>query len=459
MRILHKYLIVYIISTTIFLILHSWYQGWDFSVYVLNAQYWFSNGMYFEIERAPIMSLIIGIISILGWRLAEYFYVIIVSALFAYSCYEFARSFRVDKLSFYLLSLNLFVLIYGLIEGTELLSLFFVQLFLAFLARRKWYAGLFLGLACLTRYTLVIFLPLLLFQKDVRKIIYSGIAFSTPFIPWFIYNKIYYGNIFYSIASSYALNVLYREYLPKVLVYSNFLLAWNILIPFIILGAFYYLFRERFARRKWILATYFLFSLYSLYSLKSNIVRYFIILSPIGAYLATYCLKQWKTIGPKIAIGLFLIGLITTPTVFGNQGFVKVDYNNLIEDLEPLKGCALKSNIWVPLTYEGRVSEPFSNKELIDQNIKEGYYILFRYDSREPVYILNETFMLEFPIVFENEEYILLGTGCLEEEPVTKSYLQRLNIRLDKQYNYTVSEDPCEILMKDLEICYLVNNI
>jgi hypothetical protein len=459
MQNLHKYLIAYIVSTVIFIIGHSWYLGWDFSVYVLNAKYWFANGQYFEIERAPMMSLIIGLLSFFGWTFAEYLYLIIISALFAYSCYVFSKSVKVNEISFYLLSLNVFVLIYGLSEGTELLSLVFIQLFIAMLIKNKWYSGLFLGLACLTRYNLIIFVPLLLFHKGIKNKINSFILFSVPFIPWFFYNKVNYGNIFFSIADSYALNVAYRYYVPITLEYFNFILAWNLLIPFALIGIFYLFYKDKLKHKKWILITYFLLAVYSLYSLKSNIVRYFILISPIGAFLATQCFDQWKKFGEKIVVILFVIGVILFPVVFAHQNLVKVDYNEIVDQLNLTHGCAIKSNVWVRLNYAGKVSSPFPHPTLIEQNIKEGYYVFFQYESREPAYIENESFMEQFPVVFQSEEYILLGHGCVKEMQVVDPYLDTLNERLDRIYNYTVSEDPCEILMKGLRICYIVNDI
>ena len=60
----------------------------------------------------------------------------------------------------------------------------------------------------------------------------------------------------------------------------------------------------------------------------------------------------------------------------------------------------------------------------------------------------NQTFLRQFPIVVETGDYILLGDGCAPITPADRSYLERLNDTLLTVYNYTVSEDPCEILFR-----------
>ncbi|MBL7051799.1 MAG: hypothetical protein ISS01_01790 [Nanoarchaeota archaeon] len=429
-------------------------MGWDFSVYVLNAQYWFGNGMYFEIERAPLMSLMIGFFSIFTWKFAEYLYIILVSSLFFFSSVKLAEVFKVDKLVFYLFSLNAFVLVYGLIEGTDLLALSLLGLFLAYLLKNDWKAGLFLGLACLTRYTFVIFLPLLLFHKKIRSFILSCLSYCLVFVPWFIYNKIVYDNIFYSIASSVALNVVYRDYIQSSIDYMNFVYAWNILIPLIVIGLVYFVWKERIDRKYLLIFGFIALSFYSVYNLKSNIVRYFMIFTIPGALFASYAMKKikWKTF---IVVAFIILTLVSTAFVFSSERFVNEDYEDLGIDDE----CALKTNLWVTFNYNERIAEVFPRKELVSHYIDEGYYMLFKYNAREPEYMFNESFMSEFPVVYQDEEYILIGEGCVEISSVDESYIDRLNNDLLLAYNYTETDDPCFLLMDGNQICYFVDNL
>lgn len=153
----NKLNIVLFFATAFFLLGHFLYQGWDFSAYVLNAQYMFSDGNYFELYRAPLTSVLLGVFSFLGWKGAEYTYILFCSILFFFSSILLTRNLKLDEFYFYLFSVNGFVLLFGLIEGTELLALALLELFLVFLIKNKWYAGAFLGLVCLTRYPLVVF--------------------------------------------------------------------------------------------------------------------------------------------------------------------------------------------------------------------------------------------------------------------------------------------------------------
>tara|TARA_Y100000310_G_scaffold337515_1_gene424747 strand:+ start:2487 stop:3803 length:1317 start_codon:yes stop_codon:yes gene_type:complete len=434
------------------------YQGWDFSVYVLNAQYWFDGGSYFEIERAPLMSLVISAFSFLGWKAAEYFYIIFASALFFYSSVLVARAFRFNTVHYYLLSLNAFVLVYGLIEGTELLSLALLQLFLAALLRDKLWSGVWLALACLSRYTLVIFFPLLLLHSEWRRRIGSMLLFCVPFLPWFVYNKIEWGNIFYSIASSVALNVVYREYISKAIVWNNFLTAWNILIPLIIIGLIYFVFREKFSRRNLILILFFMLGLYSVYSLKSNIVRYFIILSIPAAYFATYAISKFSEEWVKKVLLFFVIfTVVAVMSVMASGEFSNSGVEELLPVVSQIDHCAIKSNVWVPLSYAGVASEAFPNELLLDHYIDEGYYVLLLYDAREPDYIFNSTLLHSYPVFYEDENYIVIGEGCVEKNKADASYLERLNEFLFLAHNYTESDDACEILFRGSRLCYLAN--
>jgi len=51
---------LFILSTLFFLIQHYFIFSWDFAAYLMNAKYLFYGGEYFEVYRAPIISLILG---------------------------------------------------------------------------------------------------------------------------------------------------------------------------------------------------------------------------------------------------------------------------------------------------------------------------------------------------------------------------------------------------------------
>ena len=441
-----KYTFLWIFALASFLLGHFLYVGWDFSAYVLNAQYFFGEGSFFEIYRPPLMSVLLGTFSFLGWKAAEYMYIILIACLFFYSSVRLARSTQLDVFLYSLFSLNAFVLLFGLVEGTELLALALLQLFLALVLEEKWYAGFFLGLACLTRYPLVIFFSLLIFHKQWKNWIFGAGSFILAFIPWFVYNHIYYGNIFYSIADSYALNILYRDYLFGHFTWSYLLFAGNILLPFAFLGILLFVLKKDFSRRNMLLFTFFLVLLYSLSTQKVDVLRYYIPLTIPFAFFSVSIFQSFTSQRKK----MFLTTIVLCSLFFLGYGFLHYQQEHFETVAQEIKNytndCALKSNIWVPLSYYGALSAPFPQEKMLPYYIEQGYYVLFFYSAREPEYMLNESYLLQFPVVVTREEYILLGEGCLAQELVTKSYVERLNVYLFQIHNYTVSEDPCEIL-------------
>ena len=453
------YILLWTFALSIFLLGHMLFLGCDFSAYVLNAQFFLGQGSFFEIYRAPLMSVLLATFSLFGWKAAEYFYILFTACLFFYSSLRLARSTESDSFLFSLFSLNAFVLLFGLLEGTELLALALLQLFLAFLLEDKWYAGFFLGLACLTRYPLVILFPLILFHKQWRNWIFGGLAFTLAFIPWFVYNKIHYGNIFYSIADSYAMNILYRDYLTAGFNWNYLLFSGTILLPFALLGIFLFLWKKDFSRKNILLFVFLLITLYSISTQKVDVLRYYIPLTIPFAFFSVYSLRSFSLERRKILLWIIVLFSLLF-LLYGMVEHQKEYFQSVAEEIHPVVGaCALESNIWVPLTYYGTLSGPSPQEKMLAHDIEEGYYVLFYYSAREPDYMLNESFLSSFPVVLETDQYILLGNGCLVAEPVTKSYLQQLNAYLFFIDNYTVSEDPCEILFHGSKVCTSVNNI
>ena len=75
---------LFAIVTIFFLTQHYFDFSWDFAAYIINAKYLFYGGNYFEVYRAPMISLILAPLLFLG-KAAPYFYILLVSSLFLYS--------------------------------------------------------------------------------------------------------------------------------------------------------------------------------------------------------------------------------------------------------------------------------------------------------------------------------------------------------------------------------------
>lgn len=238
----NKYLIfsLFIFSTSFFIYQHIITGiSWDFSVYVLNAQYWFSNGFYFEWLRPPLASLFIGIFSIFGWGLAEYAYIIFTSLFYLYACLKFADNFLgKGSTLFYVLMLNPFTLLVGLECGTELLGLSLILLSISFFSKSEKKSGFLLALSSLARYTNLNLFSIAIFQKGFRKILLFLIVFSITILPWLFFNYWFTGHMLTSLGNFYALNVKFRDYLIQKFDPLHPLLAINFLLPSFLLGIF-----------------------------------------------------------------------------------------------------------------------------------------------------------------------------------------------------------------------------
>ncbi|MBS3162926.1 EpsG family protein [Candidatus Woesearchaeota archaeon] len=454
MKLLHKILIVFIVSTIFFIIQHSLFLGWDFSVYVSNAKYLFGNGSYFEIYRPPLTSIILGLFHFLGWKISEYIYIVLVSLLFMYASVKLAKSLKLNPFHFYLLSANVFVLLNGLIEGSELLAFALLELFIAYLIDDKPFSTLFLSLACLTRYPIVIFFPLILFHKGLKNKIISALLFVVPFIPWFIYNKSHYGNIFYSIADSFALNIIYRDYIQNTLNISSILSVANILLPLFIIGVFYFIYNKDFSRKNLIFLFSFILILYSIFSMKADVTRYYLPLTLPFVFFSVYALSK---IPRNISKRIIILFIIITPIL------LFFSYNNF-EEYTPQKelyslNCSILSNVWAPLNYYGIFASPSPDVRVLDYYIRVGYLIHLDYSASEPDYAFNSTLIAQYPIYSETESYIILGDGCIQENYSSQSYLNLLNEKSRIINNSSVSDDPCVILFKGFSVCYFINNI
>ncbi len=211
--------VLFILSTVFYIYQHYSYLSWDFSAYVLNSRYLFSDGTYFESQRPPLTALIMGTFIFLGEG-AEYLYIIMVSSLFLYASMRSADSFfklmnlnldrKFARFIFYFFSLSIFSLLLGLKEGTELLTLALLEIFLVQLVKGK-ISGAYLGLAFLARYQMLMFFPLMIFSGDFKRILKNVFIFILIIFPWFLWNFISYGNWFTSFVDGYVQNIALRE--------------------------------------------------------------------------------------------------------------------------------------------------------------------------------------------------------------------------------------------------------
>jgi hypothetical protein len=162
---------------------------------------------YIEPYREAIASLIFVPFILLGYH-PILGYLIVLYLLFALAIWFFCKSLKFDVLLGYGLMLSpFFVYLSLMVNGTEILSLSLLLIAIGFIFRKSSFAGIFIGAAGLAKYPILIFLPLLLFLGDKKKIAVSYLLFALTTLPWLAFNYIFYGNLLEAYIGSITLNV------------------------------------------------------------------------------------------------------------------------------------------------------------------------------------------------------------------------------------------------------------
>jgi len=482
--------LLYIFSTSWFIYQHTITLSWDFSAYVLNAKYLFNKGYYFEPLRPPLVPFIIGVVALFaGWRLAEYIYIIIVSTLFLFASCKLAESLNFKKFYFYLISLNIYTLKFGLINGSELLSLALLEFFISGLIKNK-ISGHWLNLASLTRYEFLIFTPLLIFHRKPTRVIINFLLFLIPWLPWFSFNFLKYGNVFTSIGDSYAINMVYKASYFQPFKFSHILDAVNFLLPFAFVGiifAIYSMVRsiqkkvkiDLFFDRKVEISMLFIliFTLYFYSNIPVKNSRYLFTLTlPIFyfSYITIEALgkKFHKFIQPALFILLLSLSL---GSLFLYFSYLSSNYRQLanifVSSIEKLKSlnlsnCSVMSNGWVLINYFGQPSKPNPWEQLVEYYLNNGEVILLFHnidEINEPEYARNVSFLIQHPIIYKNDNFLILkrkDIPCRKIEVFDEPYLHQLNTTIYKIYNETINIEYCDILFKNKilsKLCRILN--
>ncbi|MEM4268448.1 MAG: hypothetical protein QXK37_06500 [Candidatus Woesearchaeota archaeon] len=473
----HLFFVIFLLATLFFVAIHYLFLGWDFAVYVLNAKHIFGDGMYFELFRPPLTPFLLGVSSFFGlsYSAGEYIYIICVSAFFGYACIRFAEAVKLDKELFYILILSPYVLIVGLLEGTELLSLALIMLFTVSIIEKK-PSGHWIGLATLTRYTNIMLLPLLLLQRNTRRITTDCIIILSLWSPWLWYNYNLKGNIFASVLDMYILDVKFRDYIHQTIQINDFLYVLWILLPLFILGFIQYL-QQCYAELKdtkrreksktlvlIIMSFVILVTLYTYIKAPIKNNRLLFNLSFPAAFFSYFFLlviMQKKRLNFKkmkrltiVLISLFIFAvmmaiLVKTDLSEFSKKFVKNQHLSAVYILKELgvDHCGLFSNSYVLLNYYGKETSPTPNINLFSDKIKEGYIGVFFYDIPEPSYIFKREFINSTNVLAETNKFIIVGernctTHSIEE--LIYSYLENVLVNQRKMYGVSYELDYCK---------------
>jgi len=478
-----KYLIIlFIVSTLFYLVQHYYSFSWDFISFVLSGRYWFNHGIYFEVWDPPLTAILISMFSLFGWKLAEYLFIIFVSILFLISSVKLSQALNINSKIFYLMSLSPYVLSYGLINGSELLSVIFIEFFIYCLIKDKSYSGVFLGLAFLTRYNFIVFLPLLLLSFKFRKVLANLLAFFVIVLPWLVYNFIKYGNFLTSIADAYALNVKFRYYFNPF-DFVNVLYVILFMLPFLLIGLFKLILKTKNQvvnsnkpnnvlsekHVNLVILSLTVLIIYQYYITPLKDVRYiFPLMIPVAYFSAIGLMHVKRKIGVYkqilvVFITLNVLFIILFGFKFKNLKEDKYEIALDTLDSNNLSACKLYTNYWPYINYFGKAAEPAPHKGVVEYEINEGSLILLFEDSGEPEYASNLTFLNSKKVLIKNDMFILLGSNssCKEERKVDYTYLSNLKRTVNLLNNYEINTNPCFILFSNSnigeKICNLMN--
>ena len=229
-RLLAVYLLPFILFAAVVLTIYFNYGAeWNFIAHYLNAEALDSSnfltallplshgtsiydsivmgkGIYFEAYRAPLSYVMMAVAIVASGKYAIPVYLAVVAAAFAAVSYYVSRAFKINPLLFAALIVSPYVIVFSsLFDSEELLS--FVALIgtLALLRKGRWEAGLLFGLASLSKYTSLIFIPMLLLLGKPKKVAYAYAAFFIVTLPWMLFNYYAFGNPLYTYLA--AINV------------------------------------------------------------------------------------------------------------------------------------------------------------------------------------------------------------------------------------------------------------
>jgi len=438
----------FLLTLIFFLVQHAFALGWDFSAYVINARFFFGHGDYAEVLRAPMTSLLLVGEVFLG-KIGEYFYITIAVILFFLANIKLSsvlydkyfKKFELKKktitLLFFLLSVTPFTLHYGLLEGTELLSLAFFEFFLAYLILGK-VSGHFLGFAVLTRYNFMAYIPLLFVNRDWKKILKNLGLFAIVMAPWLIYNYIRWGNFFTSIVDAYNQNIIARQGIIKAFDFSHLAYSLNFLIPLIILGMGIFIFRwiKRKESKESIKIALLFFLIFVVVIWDYNgiplkLPRYLFNITLPAAFFSTIgfsvILKKIKSPKNKKRILLGFIAfwailLIITGYMFYNARGYDQMYKQAANEITALglESCYVASPLWVPVNYY--TGDVYSLWKTPQQVIADNGIVLIFPNEISP----SDTFTLDsitnLPVLAKSNAYIFLAKEGISNKTCEKRF-------------------------------------
>lgn len=433
----------YILSTFLMLFQHSMGWNWDFAVYSMNGEAFFHGGIYLEWLRPPLASFIMGFFQFfVSRRISEYLFILTVSILFFYSSKEVAETYNMDLNHLYPLTLTPAAILFATSHGTEMLGLSFAMLLFSDI--KNYRGGLWLSLAFLSRYTYGILMPLVLLQRDWRKMLKTLAALTIPVSIWLFFNWIKTGNPLTSILNYLALNVLFRT-ISETLPLENLVL---IALPSILMVLAFY--RESVRRRveftsisKIFLTGFTALNLFIYFSSNLKPLRYlYPLVLPVGFVSA----KITESADYRNLIYIFaVLNLVLGGAAVLERG---IGHSEPFQDVSSRVNCMTESNSWAMINYAGTPSRPPLEVSATESSLnvnnsleraRNGYRII---DFGDKIFgELEES--KRPPLIEERYNYKIYGYSdrCAEPEKVKTTYLERYSLEKEMELNLKTLTD------------------
>ncbi len=426
------------------------FESWDFDVYLLNARYWLHEGAYFEILRPPLAPFLLLVYRLFfGWSLAPYAYTIACMVLFLVATLILSKTLGVKHHYLYPLTiLNPFFLAYATLEGTELLSLSLVALYISLWAMGR-DSGPVGALAFLSRYNNAPLMVLEFARRNPRKILKNLVLAGLMVAPWLLYNQYHYGNPLASPIDNYGLNIYYRS-----MYYSYPKNPIMLILPFgplifLAVPGLYYLATTRHTgtqKKAWLGLALLSLAVFASYWLPPQPVeRYLFPLTLVAGALSGVTLQNLEPSRRKQFLALLLVlGIIVTMPLgvlylpvkaaspLCSDAVVADRMLSIIKE-KGIENCSIVSNAWVYLQARRVHAVPHPRfGEAFRKYLEEGYYGVFSVALDDVSYMPFSS--NEYTIVYQDHDIIVLAPHareCKPPEPWDLSFIEQLNKNLE----------------------------
>ncbi len=174
--------------------IHANYGGINHTYYVTPSLV-VSKKIYFDDVWEPLPTVLIGILILVFNTFALPIYIIFLIFLLFASSYITAKNLDLDPLLLSSIVAGPFMIKYTILyNGNEILASSFVLLAIGFIMAKDRKSGIFAGLMGLSKYASLFLLPMLLFLRKRKDILYAILLILFVSLPWLVFNYILFGN-------------------------------------------------------------------------------------------------------------------------------------------------------------------------------------------------------------------------------------------------------------------------